>query len=61
MGWYKNFREDLKQLGTQFKTIRFEVSGDLEPWLEIDDRHDDVNGEMWDNIADLVKYRFDQG
>ena len=52
LGWYKSFWEELKQLGTQLKTIRFEVSKDMEP---IDDSY------MWDHIEDLVKYRFEQG
>jgi hypothetical protein len=59
-GWYENFWEDLKQLGTQLKTIRFEISGDMEPCI---DRciHDDLDCDMWDTIEDLVKYRSDQG
>ena len=59
LGWYKSFWDDLKQLGTQLKTIRFEVSEDAEPC-----RGDDCTQEdcfMCDTIEDLVKYRFDQG
>jgi len=52
VGWYKSFWEELKQLGTQLKTIRFEVSEDMEP---TDDCY------MCDHIEDLVKYRFEQG
>ena len=62
-GWYRSFWDDLKQLGTQLKTIRFEVSGEMEPcpedgYLSV---HDDTDSEVWDSIEDLVKYRFDQG
>jgi len=60
-GWYGSFWEDLKQLGTQLKTIRFEVSGDMEPCSDYGCIYDDFDCEMWDNIEDLVKYRFDQG
>jgi len=59
MGWYKSFWEDLKQLGAQLKTIRFEVSEDMEPCRGNDCGHDECY--MWDSIEDLVKYRFDQG
>lgn len=58
MGWYDSFWEDLKQLGPQLKTIRFEVPGDLEPCPDDGCMHDDE--ELWDNIEDLAKYRFDQ-
>jgi len=60
-GWYRSFWDDLKQLGTQLKTIRFEVSGDLEPCPDDDCIHDDLDCEVWDTIEDLVKYRSDQG
>ena len=60
-GWYRSFWEDLKQLGTQLKTIRFEISGDMEPCPAYDCVHDELDCEMWDTIEDLVKYRFDQG
>ena len=63
MGWYRSFWDDLKQLGTQLKTIRFEVSGEMEPCPEDGflNVYDDMDSEVWDNIEDLVKYRFDQG
>ncbi len=61
MGWYKNFWNDLKQLGTQLKTIRFEVSGNMEPCIGYDCIHDNFDCSMWDTILDLVKYRFEQG
>jgi len=60
-GWYRSFWEDLRQLGKQLKTIRFEVSGDLEPCPDRDCIHDELDCEVWDTIEDLVKYRFDQG
>jgi len=68
MGWYTSFWEDLKQLGAQLKTIRFEVTGDMELCLDDDLMDDDWDSEVWDsiseafdNVKDLVKYRFDQG
>jgi hypothetical protein len=61
LGWYRNFWEDLKQLGTQLKTIRFEISGDMEPCLDQCIHDDDLDCDVWDIIEDLVKYRFDQG
>jgi hypothetical protein len=59
-GWYENFWEDLKQLGTQLKTIRFEISGDMEPCLDLC-THAGLDCNIWDAIEDLVKYRSDQG
>jgi hypothetical protein len=61
MGWYDSFWEDLKQLGPQLKTVRFEVSGDMEPCPDDGCLHEDWDGELWENIEDLVRYRFDQG
>jgi len=61
MGWYASFWEDLKQLGTQLKTIRFEVSGDMEPCPDDGYMDDDWDSDLWDSIEDLVKYRFDNG
>ena len=60
-GWYRSFWDDLKQLGTQLETIRFEVSGDVEPCFDRDCRHDNSDCGVYDSIEDLVKYRFDQG
>jgi hypothetical protein len=59
LGWYKSFWEELKQLGTQLKTIRFEVSEDTEPCHGDDCAFDDCY--MWGHIEDLVKHRFEQG
>jgi hypothetical protein len=56
--WYRGFWDDLKQLGTQLKTIRFEVSGEMEPFADEDDDDWDY---VLDTIEDLVKYRFDHG
>ena len=61
MGWYTSFWEDLKQLGSQLKTFRVEVSGDSEPCFEDELSEDEWDCEVWDNVEDLVKYRFDQG
>jgi len=61
MGWYRSFWEDLKQLGAQLKTIRFEVSGDMEPCPDYDCLHDDWDWDVLDSVEDLAKYRFDQG
>lgn len=59
-GWYDSFWEDLKQLGPQLKTIRFEVQGDAEPCSD-DGSLYDLDDDLWDNIEDLAKYRFDKG
>jgi len=61
LGWYGSFWEDLKQLGPQLKTIRFEVSGDMEPCPDDGCALDDWDDDVWDSIEDLVKYRFDKG
>lgn len=61
MGWYDSFWEDMKQLGPQLKTIRFEVSGDMDPCPDDGYLHEDWDEELWENIEDLVKYRSDQG
>ena len=61
MGWYDGFWEDMKQLGPQLKTIRFEVSGDMDPCPNDGCMHEDWDVELWENIEDLVKYRSDQG
>ena len=59
LGWYQSFWDDLKQLGTQLKTIRFEVSEDAEPCRGDDCAQEDCF--RCHIIEDLVKYRFDQG
>jgi len=56
-GWYRSFWEDLKQLGTQLKTIRFEVSDEMEPCRGNDCSHEEC---FMDTIEDLVKCRFDR-
>ena len=61
MEWYDSFWDDMKQLGPQLKTIRFEVSGDMDPCPNDGCMHEDWDIELWENIEELVKYRFDQG
>ena len=61
MPWYDGFLDDLKQLGPQLKTIRFEVWEEMEPF-----RWGHYRGEMsgyglLDSIEELVKYRFESG
>lgn len=59
VAWYRGFWDELKQLGAQLKTIRFEVSGEMEPCSDDDDL--DGDEEVWDSIEELVRYRFDHG
>lgn len=61
IGWYESFWEDLKQLGPHLKTIRFEVSGDMEPCPDDGYMHEDWDIDLWENIEDLAKYRFENG
>ena len=61
MGWYDSFWEDLKQLGPHLKTIRFEVSGDMDPCPDDICFHEGWDIELWENIEELAKHRFDQG
>jgi hypothetical protein len=57
LAWCDGFWDNLKQLGTQLKTIRFEISGEMELYCT----HDQSDCWTWDAIEDLVKYRFEQG
>jgi hypothetical protein len=58
---YSGFLDDLKQLGPQLKTIRFEVWEEVEPFRERDDEYERRGGSLLDQIEGLVKYRFEQG
>jgi len=59
--WYDGFfLDDLKKLGPQFKTIRFAVPEELEPFEESDE-YEGCGGFFLDKIEELVKYRFEQG
>jgi len=58
--FYTGFLDDLKQLGSQLKTIRFEVPEDAEPFKK-PARYEDRGGYMLDDIEDLVKCRFERG
>jgi len=58
--FYTGFLDDLDQLGSQLKTIRFEVPEDTEP-LRGPVRYEDRVGYLLDDIEDLVRYRFEQG
>ena len=57
---YKNFLDDLEELGPQLKTIRFEVREESEPF-EGSDNYWDWDGELFHAIVDLVVYRSQQG
>jgi hypothetical protein len=59
--FYSGFLDDLKQLGPQLKTIRFEVWEEMEPSAESGDEYERWWGRRLDEIVDLVKCRFEQG
>jgi len=59
--WYPGFVDDLKQLGPQLKTIRFEIPEDTEPFKDRGDVYTRHGGELLDRIEELVKYRFEHG
>ena len=59
--WYSGFSDDLKQLGPQLKTIRFEIPEDTEPFKDRADVYGRCGGKLLDQIEELVKYRFEQG
>ena len=59
--WYDSFLGDLKQLGPQLKTIRFEVWEEMEPFGEGDYEDEMYGHESLDSIEELVKYRFEDG
>ena len=59
--WYGGFLDDLKQLGPQLKTIRFAISEELDPFPEDGDDTGLWGDELFDNIEELVRYRFSQG
>lgn len=56
--FYDDFWDDLKQLGPQLKTIRFEIPEEMEPPGLSDEK---FGGYPLDDIEDLVRYRFEQG
>ena len=58
--FYNGFMDDLKQLGPQLKTIRFELIQETEPFRE-SNVYDDWDGRVLDDIEDLVKDRFEHG
>jgi len=59
--WYRGFLDDLKQLGPQLKTIRFEIPEDMEPFKDRADVYERCEGRLLDQIEELVKYRFEHG
>jgi hypothetical protein len=59
--FYPSFLDDLKQLGPQLKTIRFEVWEEMEPFKENSDTYEHWGGCLLDEIEDLVKHRFEEG
>ncbi|KAF9647975.1 hypothetical protein BDM02DRAFT_3116147 [Thelephora ganbajun] len=58
--FYSGFMDDLKELGPQLKTIRFEIPEGTDPFKK-SDRYEGWGGSLLNNIEDLVKYRFEQG
>ena len=59
--WYNEFLDDLKRLGSQLKTIRFEVWEEMEPFEEWGSRDEMYGHDLLDKIEELVKYRFEIG
>ena len=58
--YYDTFWNRVKRAGPQLKTIRFEVSEDMDPLhSRVDDL--DVDNQVFDRIEGLVKHRFEQG
>jgi hypothetical protein len=57
---YPEFLDDLKQLGEQLKTIRFEIPEETEPFRMSDD-YVMWGGRLLDDIEELVTYRFAHG
>jgi len=59
-GWHNDtFWNRVKQAGPQLKTIRFEVSENIDPLSSrIDDL--DPDNQVFSRIEGLVKYRFEQ-
>jgi len=59
--WSGKFWAELRQLGPQLKTIRFEVSEKMEPFGGASGPNSVYVDRVLDNIADLVEYRFREG
>jgi hypothetical protein len=59
-GWYPSFLEELRQLET-VKVIRFEVSGEMEPFVDGGGIHEGWVNSGLDFIENLVKDRFYRG
>jgi len=59
--WSGKFWAELKQLGPQLKTLRFEVSETMEPFGGAGNPDSVYVDRVLDNIADLVEYRFREG
>jgi len=59
--WYDGFLDDLKRLGPQLKTIRFEVWEEVDPFREEGFEDEMYGHELLDGIEELVKYRFEDG
>ena len=61
MHWYDDFLDDLKQLGPQLKTIRFEVWEEMEPFGKAGYEDKMYGHDLLDGIEELVRYRFENG
>ena len=61
LSWYHGFLDDLKQLGPQLKTIRFEIPEGMGPPKDSSDVYERHGGKLLDQIEELVKYRFEHG
>jgi len=59
--WGGKFWTELKQLGPQLKLIRFEVSGDMEPYGGPSNPDAAFVDRVLSNIVEMVEYRFKEG
>jgi len=58
--FYPDFWDDLKQLGPQLETVRFEIPEETEPF-QFDREEYKAWGGLLDSIEELVTYRFEHG
>jgi len=59
--WYDGFLGDLKQLGPQLKTIRFEVWEEVEPLGRVGYEDEMYGRDLLVSIEELVRDRFENG
>lgn len=59
--FYLGFWDDLRKLGSQLKTVRFEIPGAAEPFQGSGKEYEIWSGKLSEVIEDLVSYRFKCG